>query len=52
MEYSIPFGCLFGILTVFCSLIVIVILSTLMSAVIRAFERSKQPVPQTVAERP
>ena len=32
MNYSIPFVCAFGLITVFCSLIVIVILSSAMSA--------------------
>ena len=39
MNYSIPFVCAFGIITVFCSLIVIVILSSAMSAVVRKLEK-------------
>ena len=40
MNYSIPFVCAFGMLTVFASLIVIVILSSAMSAVVRKLEKS------------
>ena len=39
MNYSIPFVCAFGIITVFLSLIVIVILSSAMSAVVRKLEK-------------
>ena len=39
MNYSIPFVCAFGLITVFCSLIVIVILSSAMSAVVRKLEK-------------
>ena len=38
MHYSIPFVCAFGLITVFASLIVIVILSSAMSAVVRKLE--------------
>ena len=40
LEYSIPFVCAFGILTVFCSLLIIVLLSTAMSAIIRRLEKA------------
>ena len=39
MNYSIPFVCAYGLITVFCSLIVIVILSSAMSAVVRKLEK-------------
>ena len=39
MNYSIPFVCAFGIINVFCSFIVIVILSSAMSAVGRKLEK-------------
>lgn len=47
MNYSIPFVCAFGIITVFCSLIVIVILSSAMSAVVRKLEK---PAPAAAAK--
>ena len=48
MNYSIPFVCAFGILTVFASLIVIVILSSAMSAVVRKLEK---PAPAAAKPR-
>ena len=42
MHYSIPFVCAFGMLTVFASLIIIVILSSAMSAVVRKLEKPAQ----------
>ena len=42
MNYSIPFVCAFGIITVFCSLIVIVILSSAMTAATAAPEQDPQ----------
>lgn len=39
MNYSIPFVCAFGLITVFLSLIVIVLLSDAMSAVVRKLEK-------------
>lgn len=46
MNYSIPFVCAFGVLTVFASLIVIVILSSAMSAIVRKLEK---PAPAPAA---
>ena len=48
MNYSIPFVCAFGLITVFCSLIVIVILSSAMSAVVRKLEK---PAPAAAKPR-
>ncbi len=39
MSYSIPFVCAFGMITVFLSLIVIVVLSAAMSAVVRKLDK-------------
>ena len=52
MNYSIPFVCAFGIITVFCSLIVIVILSSAMSAVVRKLEKPAQTVAKAPAAAP
>ncbi len=45
MHYTIPFVCAFGMLTVFASLIVIVILSSAMSAVVRKLETPAPTAP-------
>ena len=52
MEYSIPFVCLFGILTVFCSLVIIVLLSSAMSAVIRAIKGRRTAAPKVSFNTP
>ena len=52
MKYSIPFVCAFGILTVFASLIVIVILSSAMSAVVRKLEKPAPTVTKAPAAAP
>lgn len=52
MNYSIPFVCAFGILTVFASLIVIVILSSAMSAVVRKLEKPAPTVTKAPAAAP
>lgn len=60
MHYTIPFVCAFGMLTVFASLIVIVILSSAMSAVVRKLEkpaptapvRASAPAPAPAAKAP
>ena len=49
MNYTIPFVCAFGMLTVFASLIVIVILSSAMSAVVRKLEK---PAPTAAVKAP
>lgn len=48
MNYSIPFVCAFGVLTVFCSLVVIIILTYAMSAVVRKLEKPA-PAPASAA---
>ncbi len=52
MNYSIPFVCAFGVLTVFCSLMIIVLLSTAMSAVVRKFEKPAASAAQAAAPAP
>lgn len=52
MNYSIPFVCAFGIITVFLSLIVIVILSTVMSAVVRKLEKPAPAAAKPAAPAP
>lgn len=42
MEYSIPFVCVFGVVTVFLSLLAIVLLSGLMSRILRAMGKPEQ----------
>jgi sodium pump decarboxylase gamma subunit len=51
MNYSIPFVCAFGMITVFLSLIVIVVLSSAMSAVVRKLDKpaAATPAKTTVA---
>lgn len=49
MNYSIPFVCAFGLITVFISLIIIVLLSNAMSAVVRKLEKSAPPAPAKAA---
>ncbi len=51
MNYSIPFVCAFGIITVFLSLIVIVVLSSVMSAVVRKLDKPA-PAAKTPAAAP
>ena len=52
MNYSIPFVCAFGIITVFLSLIVIVILSSAMSAVVRKLEKPAPAAAKPAAPAP
>lgn len=52
MNYSIPFVCAFGIITVFLSLIVIVILSSVMSAVVRKLEKPAPAAAKPAAPAP
>lgn len=51
MNYSIPFVCAFGMITVFLSLIVIVVLSGAMSAVVRKLDKPA-PAAKTSAAVP
>ncbi len=51
MNYSIPFVCAFGVLTVFCSLVVIIILTYAMSAVVRKLEKPA-PAPASAPAAP
>lgn len=46
MTYSIPFVCAFGIITVFVSLIIIVLLTSVMSAIVRKLDK---PAPAAAA---
>lgn len=50
--YSIPFVCAFGIITVFVSLIAIVLLSTVMSAIVRATEKKASAPAAAAAAAP
>ena len=52
MNYSIPFVCAFGVITVFLSLIVIIILSTVMSAVVRKLEKPAPAAAKPAAPAP
>ena len=49
MSYSIPFVCLFGIITVFISLAALVLLTTLMSKFLHV---NKTPAPKAVSQEP
>lgn len=51
-SYSIPFVCAFGIVTVFLSLIAIVLLATVMSAIVRAMEKKASVPAATAAAAP
>lgn len=46
MTYSIPFVCAFGVITVFVSLIIIVLLTNVMSAIVRKLDK---PAPAAAA---
>ena len=52
MTYSIPFVCAFGVLTVFFSLCIIVLLSTVMSAIVRKLEKPAPAAPASPAPAP
>ena len=52
MTYSIPFVCAFGVLTVFISLCIIVLLSTVMSAIVRKLEKPAPAAPASPAPAP
>lgn len=52
MTYSIPFVCAFGVLTVFVSLCIIVLLSTVMSAIVRKLEKPAPAAPASPAPAP